>query len=84
MPSLLEHQIHQSVIYTSNRRHSIHINKNSSIGLKKLFTVWCLNNRRRSACTIKLCHSRRSPMLVYLRNRSADISLLHKLRWYLL
>jgi len=28
MPSLLEHQIHQNIIYTGNRRHSIHINKN--------------------------------------------------------
>ena len=37
MSSLLEHQIHQNIIYTSNRRHSIHINKNSSIGLIKTF-----------------------------------------------
>jgi len=65
MPSLFEHQIHQNIIYTSNRRHSIHIN--SSIGLKNFFTVWCRNNRRRSACTTKLWHSRRSPMLVMLR-----------------
>jgi len=66
MPSLFEHQIHQNIIYTSNRRHSIHINKNSSIGLKT-FLHWCCNNRRRSACTTKLWHSWRSPVLVTLR-----------------
>jgi len=42
------------------------MNKNSSIGLKILFTVWCRYNRRRSACATKLWHSRRSPMLVKL------------------
>jgi len=60
MLSLFEHQIHQNIIYTSNRRHGIHINKNSSLGLKNLFTVWCRNNRQRSACTTKLWHWRRS------------------------
>jgi len=34
MPSLFEHRIHQNIFYTSNKRHSIHINKNSSKGLK--------------------------------------------------
>jgi len=68
MPSLFEHQIHKSIIYASNRRHSIH-NKNSSISLKSFFAVWCRNNRRRSACTTKLWHSRRSPMLVMLRTK---------------
>jgi len=34
MPSSFEHQFHQNIIYTSNRRYSIHINKNSSIGLE--------------------------------------------------
>jgi len=27
MPSLFEHQIHQNIIYTSNRRRSIHKQK---------------------------------------------------------
>jgi len=36
MPSLFEHEIHQNIIYTSNRCYSIHIHKNSSIGLKNL------------------------------------------------
>jgi len=27
MPSLLEHQFHQNLIYTSNRRYSIHVYK---------------------------------------------------------
>jgi len=44
MPSLSEHQIHQNITYTSNRRHSIHKNKNSRVGLKKFFTVWYRNN----------------------------------------
>jgi len=57
MPSLFEHQIHR-IIYTSNRRHSIHLNKNSSVGLINFFTVWCRNNRRRYPCTTKLWHSR--------------------------
>jgi len=41
MPSLLEHQFHQNINYTSKRGNSIHINKNSSIGLKNFFTLWC-------------------------------------------
>jgi len=36
IPSLFEHQVHQNIIYTSYRRYSIHINKKSSMGLKKL------------------------------------------------
>jgi len=67
MPSLLEHQIRQNIIYTSNRRYSIHINKNSSVGLKNFFTIWCRNNQRRSTCTTKLWRSRSSPVLVMLR-----------------
>jgi len=51
MPSLFEHQIHQNIVYTGNWRYSIHINKNSSIGLQNIFTVWCRNNRRSSTCT---------------------------------
>jgi len=47
-------------------RYSIHINKNSSIGLKNVFTVWCCNNRRRSPCKTKLWRSQRLPMLVML------------------
>ena len=39
MPSFFEHQIHQSIIYTSDRRHSIHLNKNSSIGLKLFYRL---------------------------------------------
>jgi len=54
MQSVPEHQIHQDIIYTSNRRHSIHTSKNSSIGLKNVFAVSYRNNRRRSACTAKL------------------------------
>jgi len=34
MPIIFEHQVHQTIIYTSNRRYSIHTNKNSRIGLK--------------------------------------------------
>jgi len=45
-----EHQIHQNIIYTSDKLYSIHINKNCSLGLKNVFTVWCRNNRRRSPC----------------------------------
>jgi len=67
MPNLFEHQIHLNIIYTSNRRYSIHINKISSIGLKNFFTVWCINIRRSFTCTTKLWRSRRSPMLVMLR-----------------
>jgi len=67
MSSLFEHQIHQNTIYTSNGRYSIHINKNSSIGLKTFFTVWFRNNQRRSACTTKPWYPRRSPMLVMFR-----------------
>jgi len=66
MPSLFESQIYQNIIYTSNKRHSVHVNKNSSIGLKK-FLVLCRNNRRRAACTTKLWHSPSSPMFVMLR-----------------
>jgi len=39
MPSLFEHQIHQNIIYTSNRRYSIHINKNSCIVLKLFYSL---------------------------------------------
>jgi len=33
--SLYENQIHKYIINTSSRRHSIRVNKNSSIGLEK-------------------------------------------------
>ena len=33
-PSLFEHQVHQNIISTNNRRYSIHVNKKSDIGLK--------------------------------------------------
>ena len=35
MPSLFEHPIHQNIIYASNRRYNIHMNKNSAKDLKK-------------------------------------------------
>jgi len=56
MPNSFEHQIHQNIIYASNRCLSTHINKNSGIGLKNFFALLCRNNRRRSACTTKLWH----------------------------
>jgi len=67
MLSSLEDEIHQNIICTSDRCQSIHINKNSSIGLKNFFTDWCRNNRRRSAWTTKFWLSRRPPILVMLR-----------------
>jgi len=51
------HQIHRNTVYASNRRYSIHTNKNSSIGLKNFFTVWCCTNRRSSTCTTNLWHA---------------------------
>jgi len=72
MPSLFEHQIHQNITYTSNRRHSMHINKNSSIGL----TVWCRNNRRCSACTTNICEGHQC----WLCCVPTDISLLYKIK----
>jgi len=78
MPSSFEHQIHQIIIYTSNRRRRMHINKKSSIGLKNSFTVWCRNNRRRSTCTTKLWHLRRSPMSVMLRTSWISICYINK------
>jgi len=76
MPSLFESQIYQNIIYTSNKRHSVHVNKNSSIGLKK-FLVLCRNNRR---------HAQQSSDIRQVHQCSlccvpADISLLHKLKW---
>jgi len=36
LPISFGHQIHQNIIYTANRRQSIHTNKNSGIGLKNI------------------------------------------------
>jgi len=44
----LNTKVHQNIIYTSNRRHSTHINKNYNIGLRNVFAVLCRNNRRHS------------------------------------
>jgi len=54
MPSLFEHQIHQDIIYISNRRYSIHINENLNISLENVFTVRFCYNRWSSTCTTKL------------------------------
>jgi len=76
MPSLFEHRIHQNNIYTSNRRHSIHINKNSSIGLK--------NFLQSGVATVdNVLHAQQSSDIheghqCWLRCVQAGISLLHK------
>jgi len=52
MPCLFEYHIHENIFYTSNRPYSIHINRNSCIGLKCFYglvslqsTTFCMHNK---------------------------------------
>jgi len=82
MLSLFEHQIHQDTVYTSSRRHSIHINRNSSIGLKQFL--------QSGVVTIDdVLHAQPSSDIreghqCWLCCVPANISLLHKLKWCVL
>jgi len=82
MPISFEHQIHQNLIYASNRRHSTHINKSFTIGLKNILQsgVVTIDDglHAQQSSDIREGHQ------CWLCCVPADTSLLHKFRWYVL